>query len=144
MPIYYDSSSLLAVLLGEASQRTIISIWESDSQRNASILLEAEAIVALRRVAGISGLTTDSPRLKARFQELETYLGGVVLREVDRSVINVLRNTPELANCRSSDALHLATALLFQQQLDEPLRICSLDKRMREQALKLKFKVVPE
>ena len=144
MSIYYDSSSLLTVLLNEAGQGMIISLWEADCQRNASILLEAEAVVALRRVARISGLTTDSPCMKARLQELETYLAGVVLRDVDHAVISVLRNTPELANCRSSDALHLATAILFQQQLGEPLRICSLDQRMREQAARLKFKVVPE
>ncbi|MBI4027956.1 MAG: hypothetical protein HY360_23430 [Verrucomicrobia bacterium] len=66
------------------------------------------------------------------------------MREVDRSVLDTLWKTTELAQCRTLDAIHLATAFLFQQQLDEPLRICSLDKRMREQALKLKFKVAPE
>jgi len=39
--------------------------------------------------------------------------------------------------------LHLATAILFRQNLDEPLELCALDERMRALAATLGFAVTP-
>jgi hypothetical protein len=55
----------------------------------------------------------------------------------------VVRHTPAPADSRSLDALHLATAMLFRHNLDEPLQICALDDRMRALATSLHFAVTP-
>jgi len=140
---YYDSSAILEVLLGGAQRRAVIRCWGADRLRVSSILLEAESLTVLRRVAFDAGLAPGAPAIKKRLDALDDYLGGLVVREVDWDVIEIMRNTAELGNCRSLDALHLGTAILIQQHLDEPLNICTLDRRMRQAASALGFPILP-
>ena len=68
----------------------------------------------------------------------------MIIREVDRDVLETLRRLPALETCRSLDALHLATAMLFQEHLDKRLKLCALDGRMRTAAKRLQLMVVPD
>lgn len=137
MATYYDSSALLEVALGGASARAVVACWDEDPVRVASVLLEAESLVVLRRAAS-------RVRGKRRIGLLDELLAAIVVRDVDSEVLRVLRRAPSLSSCRSLDALHIATALFFRLHLDEPLRICVLDRRMRELATAHGFPVVPE
>ena len=143
MATYYDSSAVLEVLLIRPHHKEVMAYWDSDQERFSSILLEAETLVSLRRLSYQTNLAIDSPVMKGRFVELENYLQSMELQQVDEDILAILRQTPSLSNCRSLDALHLATAILFQQHLEEPLRICSLDQRLRQLAVALKFGVIP-
>jgi len=143
MASYFDSSAILEVLLGRPRSEAVVECWEADRCRTGSILLEAESVTVLRRVAKHLKLKLEAPLVKKRLAALDTYLEAMVIREVDRDVVDVVRRTPSLANCRSLDALHLATAILFRQNLDEPLEICALDERMRVLAATLDFAVTP-
>lgn len=144
MATYYDSSALLAVLLGESERQKILKCWEADPQRLSSILLKAEVMASLRRASVQARLEWKSSIVKGRLSEFENYLRGITFRQIDDEVIEILNENIRFMDCRSLDALHLATACLFQQHLDEPLQICSLDQRMRQLAKTLKFKAVPE
>lgn len=108
-----------------------------------SILLEAETVTVLRRVAKEARLKPTAPLIRARLAALDDWLGAMVVRDIDREVLDLLRSTASLADCRSLDALHLATALLFRQHLEEPIRVCALDRRMRGLAAEHGFETVP-
>jgi predicted nucleic acid-binding protein len=139
----YDSSLLLAGILGQVGGTGLTDLWDKELVRVSSVLLEIECLVALRRLAGESGASDSNAWVAARMDALHPYLEGVTVKFLDEDVISILRGEPRLANCRALDAIHLATALYFQPHLTEPLRICSLDKRMRTVARSLGFPVLP-
>jgi predicted nucleic acid-binding protein len=135
---YFDSSALLEILLGGARRRVVAVCWDADPVRLGSTLLEAEAITVLRRVAPRSAPPA------GWLDALDRYLDAMIIRDVDREIVDLLRRTTSLGPCRSLDALHLATALLFQKHLDDPLRLCALDERMRRLAAAHGLAVVPD
>jgi predicted nucleic acid-binding protein len=140
---YFDSSAVLEVLLGDTRSDRIIDCWADDGDRVSSILLEAECVTVLRRIEQEGRALRSSANTRKRLEALERYLAGVTIREVDSDVLAVLKQLPVLSSCRSLDAVHLATAMLFQQHLDEPLKLCALDERMRAAGAKLRLAVVP-
>ena len=143
MPGYYDSSFLLASLLDQPGRDKLVPLWDDEPTRVSSILLEAECITVLRRVAASQPAAGAEPFLSLRMRYLDQYLAVVSLKNHDEEVNRYLRNEKRLGLCRTLDAIHLATALLFQEQFDSPLTICSLDKPMRAVAANLGFPVAP-
>ncbi len=64
-------------------------------------------------------------------------------KRIDDDILDIIRKNAFLANCRSLDAIHVATALYFKPYQDEPIQIVTLDSRMRETAGKAGFTVLP-
>ncbi len=143
MPSYYDSSFLLAALLGEAGTEELIELWDSETVRVSSVLLEVECVTVLRRAAGTLSPVAASDFLARALARLDEYLQYVSILCLDKEVVQVLRDEARLGACRSLDAIHLATALLLQAATGEPLKICSLDDAMRRLASDLGFAVLP-
>jgi predicted nucleic acid-binding protein len=143
MATYFDSSAVLEVLLGGAQAERVAACWDQETDRVTSILLEAEAVTVLRRLQTAGRRKVSGIAVAARLAALDEYLRSMTIQEVDWDVLALLRKTPQLGGCRSLDALHLATAWLFQQHLSEPLNVCSLDADMRRLAEVLAFRVMP-
>jgi predicted nucleic acid-binding protein len=142
MPTYYDASFLLAGFL-EPDQPVHQTLWDDEPVKLGSSLLEAECVTVLRRVAATWPATEATEFLTTRLEWLDRCLVSILVESVNDEVLRRLRNEPRLGNCRTLDALHLATALLFQEQLDERLTVCTLDQRMRATAHSLGFVVAP-
>ena len=143
MPGYYDSSFLLASLLDQPGRDKLVPLWDDEPIRVSSILLEAECLTVLRRAAASQPAGDGESFLALRMNFLEQYLAAVNLKNHDEEVNRCLRKEKRLGLCRTLDAVHLATAILFQEQLDAPLTLCSLDKQMREVAANIGFTVAP-
>ena len=143
MPSYYDSSFLLATLLDQPNPAKLVPLWDQEVIRVSSILLEAECVTVLRRVAAQLPPAAAARFLAGRLDLLEQYLTGMTLKNHDAEVSQFLREEKRLGLCRTLDAIHLATALLFQEQFETPLTICALDEQMRAVARDLGFLVAP-
>lgn len=143
MATYWDSSALLEILLDGAGAASAARYWRDDEVRLTSVLLEAECVTVLRRAARSLGIAPDAPALHKRVAALEGIRQAMIVRDVDGEVLDVLRRADGLDQCRSLDALHLATAMLFRLHLDEALVICTFDRRMRELATTHGFPVIP-
>lgn len=143
MPGYYDSSFLLTSLLDQPGRDQLVACWDDEPIRVSSILLEAECLTVLRRAAASQPAPVAPTFLALRLRLLKQYLAGVTLKDHDNEVNHCLRNEPRLGSCRTLDAIHLATALLFQEQFESPLTICSLDNQLRAVAVVLGFPVAP-
>lgn len=140
---YFDASLLLGAVLEEASGEEAAAVWLAAGERLASDLLRYECVVALRRAAILQELDPGGEWAAERLARLESFFQSITFKAIDDSVEAVLRANPPLARCRCLDAIHLATAMYFRPHLDEPLAICSLDRRLREAALGLGFPVLP-
>ena len=144
MALYIDSSFLLAILLEKKKERSYIRAWKKIRPRVASISLEAECVVTLRRTHRHSSRHLPSDWLQRKEAQLKELLAEVSLRTVDRAIIRQIRTKKDLCECRTLDALHLATALEFKKNSDESIAIGTLDQEMRKLSEKLGFGVYPE
>jgi hypothetical protein len=61
---------------------------------------------------------------------------------VDRAVVDALAAEPRLGQCRTLDALHLATAADLRARWGAPLAVCTLDAEMTRSATALGFEVL--
>ena len=64
-------------------------------------------------------------------------------KPLDSSIEEIIRGTPALADCKTLDAIHAATALYFRRFVEGPFEIVTIDKRMTQLAGKLGFQVQP-
>jgi predicted nucleic acid-binding protein len=140
---YFDSSALLSILLQEAKAETVATLWDEHTQRVSSILLNAECWVGMRRFLALNRMKPEGKWLEERSDFLSDALASVQIMPVDARVMEIMKSRAELAECRTMDALHLATALYFSTKGDEGIVVVSLDDRMRQAAKRLDLEVLP-
>jgi predicted nucleic acid-binding protein len=140
---YFDSSIMLAGILEQEPQDLLASLWDPAEIRLSSLLSKIECVIGIRRAAVLQDLAMDGTWCMERLRLLEAYLEELECKRIDDEILDIIRKNVFLANCRSLDAIHVATALYFKPYQDEPLQIVTLDGRMRETAGKAGFAVLP-
>jgi len=143
MACYYDSSILLAAILEQAPLDRIASLWEPTQIRLSSVLSKIESMIGVRRAAMLQKLPPDGPWCTERIRLLDSYLDELECKRIDDDNQDIIRNTSSLANCRSLDAIHVATALYYKPHLDETIQVVTLDGRLRQTAIDAGFSVLP-
>jgi uncharacterized protein with PIN domain len=138
--VYVESSAVLSWLLGE-----------SGGERVAHVLRDADAIVAsdltvleCERVlirARTSGLITEAAAADQHAALARVSLHWTLLR-VDSEVLDRCRHPFPIEPVRTLDAIHLASALTARAAVPR-VAMVSLDQRIRENAVRLGFDVVP-
>ncbi len=144
MALYYDSSLILSAILEEERDFDLAAAWDNVTVRLSSNLLQIECIIGIRRAGGILNLSPDDEWIGRRTDLLDRYFDGIHFKIMDSSIEQIIRGNPAIAHCRSLDAVHIATALYFKPNLDEPLRMGSVDQRLRKSARDLGFELFPE
>ena len=140
---YFDSSALLSVVLKETRADELSKLWEKTERKVSSILLEAECWIGLRRQWAREGSAPDAEWMAERSEYLSGVLSELDVKPVDGTILSMIRNEPILAECRTLDAVHLATALLFKSKSDDGFSLVTLDQRMRLTARRLRLEVLP-
>jgi len=140
---YFDSSAILSGLLEEKGRPQLRGLWDGADERLSSSLLKIECIIAIRRAALLQSVALDVAWADKRLELLSPFMDALNFKAVDGSIEEIIRLTPALADCRTLDAIHVATALHFKPNVESPLEIVTLDKRMRQLALRVGFQVQP-
>lgn len=143
MVAYFDSSAVLSFLLQQKEGVEAAKIWMDHDARVSSLLLKAECHINLHRNAGSLPKSAAKEWLQDRLVVLSGCLTEVNLKDVDASILEIINHELGLMECRTLDAIHLATALFFREKGDEDFVLVTLDTRMRQTAAKLKIKVLP-
>jgi uncharacterized protein len=116
--IYVDSSALVKLVVEEPESGPLRALLERDPDQLASAIVEIEVIRAVRRAV---------PELTAQAQRVVSQITVVEPNEAIRMRAAVL----EPVTLRSLDALHLATALELEDELNVLL---TYDERMAASA----------
>ena len=134
MPGYFDSSVLLSLLLGDPSSREARELWLKEEERVSSVLFEVECLNVLRRIAKQE---FDPKWLAAKEKILSGFLEEISLQNIDGQILEIIRREMRLSDCRSLDAIHIATALFFKSASPQPLAFHTFDNRMQKLAAEL-------
>lgn len=140
---YFDSSVLLAVLLGEARAEEAAKLWLGHEDKVSSILAEVECLNGLRRYAAKMGKKIPSKWLEEKIAFLGESMTDLTAKHMDGEILSVVKAESGLSDCRTLDAIHVATALFFKSKGETDLHLVSFDDRMRETAKKLGLSVLP-
>jgi predicted nucleic acid-binding protein len=143
MVCYFDSSILLAGMIDQKPKQGVTTLWERAEVRVSSLIIKIECVISIRRAGALQKLPPDDRWCTERIRLLDGFLEKLSCKSVDSEILDIVRKSSVLANCRSLDAIHVATALYFAPHLDEPIQIVTLDSRLRETALKAGFTVLP-
>lgn len=132
MAVYIDTSFLLAIAQGESGAAGYLALWEDDPERFSSRLLWAECAISLKR--GNAEVVQHEAARKL--------LSGVSALELTKKIVDMLEAEPKFSQCRTLDAIHLATALELSHHADR-IVVLTLDRRMRTAAAGLSLQVAP-
>lgn len=143
MASYFDSSLFLAAMLGQSGAEAFAKRWDQEPVKLSSLLIETESVTAIRRLASTQTTSDPVDFISENSRLLYRHLPALTVKPVDDEVVARLNSEVRLGGCRTLDAIHLATALLYQDHSDEPIVVCSNDTRMRTVALKLGFHLFP-
>jgi predicted nucleic acid-binding protein len=142
---YFDSSLFLAILLDEDKQDEAVYIWKSNPMKISSILLKIETNISLlkfyKRNVYKFGINWFNEKKALR----KKLLSEVFFNDITESFADVMEQNDIhiLANCKSLDAIHLATALDISEKYDKSeVCICSFDKNMLKVAKELGFETI--
>ena len=144
MAAYIDSSFLLSIILGQNEPDNLENFWHANPVRVSSLLLDAECLIALRRLAGQNEKTITRKWLPEKQKSLNTLLEEISRKSITKTTIEILQDRKSLSRCRTLDAIHIATALEFRAHADENITICTLDTRMAAIASKNGFDLYPK
>jgi predicted nucleic acid-binding protein len=137
---YFDSSTVLSILLNENRQEEAYSLWHNSKIKVSSILLKIETIVTLRRTYEQNKTKFDSNWLGRKTKELEEYLNEVNYIIIDEEIERIIHLRKELSNCKTLDAIHIATALQYREICEENTNLYTFDISMHSLAGHFKFK----
>lgn len=140
MILYAESSAVLAWLLAESDATAVAATLRRAGHVIVSDLLFVECDRACIRAQALGALSAEQAA-SARALLARTGAHWECLR-ISAAVIERSRQPFPLEPVRSLDALHLASALAARSALPS-LRLVSLDRRVRENALRLGFEVLP-
>ncbi|MBN2535963.1 MAG: PIN domain-containing protein [Spirochaetales bacterium] len=142
MACYYDSSFIIAAILNNEENINFLEIWDKDPIRLSSTILKIECIISIRRL-GMSDVKRDEEWEKKSINTIKDYFPYITFRKCDEEIEKLIMEDNRFSLCRTLDAIHIASAFYFKPYLKEDIIICTLDKRMRQTAQLLDFKIYP-
>ena len=139
---YFDSSAVLAMLFQQEVASDVLGLWETSSYRVSSFLTYFECVnVNSRYCAGLPVVNRQKWGAESS-RWIDNAMRSLSLHEVNASVLERLKRESKLVDARTLDAIHLATALIFQDA-GVQVELVTFDERMRKCASQLGLSVLP-
>ncbi len=139
--VYVDTSALMKQYVGEAgSSQTIAFLREAD-YLGSSILVKVELVAAIAKVLRMNLFDPESANaMVSQFNEDSINLQII---SVDHAVVRRAANLAWELQLRGYDAIHLASALVWREDLGEEIILATFDRQLWDAAHKVNLAVWP-
>ena len=138
---FWDTSSLVALVLEEKQTARIREISREDQERAVWILSEVEAASAFWRRSRANELTDEARQAAQR--SIDVVLANAVVVSDVPAVVQHARRILATHTLRAADAMQLAAALVACDDDPSRLPLVTLDDRLAEAAVREGFTVLP-
>jgi len=128
------------MLLADSHAAKALKQWELAELRLGSKLLLFECQVVIHRCVARMHTEVSTEWSKNAQEWLSRITKSLILHEIDDRVRITIEKTPKLGACRTLDAIHLGTALIFQSE-GATLEVSSFDARLNEAATNLELQL---
>jgi len=126
---YFDSSVILAMLFNQSSAEMALKHWEAGEHRVTSMLTAFECINVAQRFRQKLPQVTQ----KSWWPQAESWLSKILSQlnryQINETVLKRMKSEAKLSQCRTLDAIHLATMLLYYDA-GVTVQLVTGDKRM--------------
>ena len=135
MVYYIETSIILSIILGDHFHDKAIKIWNTPSEKVSSILTLIEATIVLRRIYKNQKKSLPSQWLSKHEKQLKELISECNLMKIDESIQSIVELKKEIADCRSLDGIHVATAIFLKDTMHSSnFAFYSFDNRVNEVA----------
>jgi uncharacterized protein len=142
MIVYFDSSALVKRYIAEPASSQVESLVAEAAIAATSLITRAEVAAALARAVRMNWLTYDvAARALKAFQQHWSVLFRLNIRE---ATIERAGGLAWEQGLRGYDAVHLASALLWQSGLSQPVTLATFDRQLWDAAQLVGLEVWPE
>jgi predicted nucleic acid-binding protein len=142
MIVYFDSSALVKLYLTETASAQVEALLAEATVAGASLISRAEVAAALAKAMRMNWLTRDeAARALKVFQQQWSALFRLNIRE---TTVERAEGLAWELGLRGYDAVHLASALLWQQSISSPITLATFDRQLWEAAQLIGLEVWPE
>ena len=142
MIVYFDSSALVKRYIAEPASAQVESLVAEAGIAATSLITRAEVAAALARAVRMNWLTHNvAARALKTFQQHWSMLFRLNIREV---TIERAEGLAWEQGLRGYDAVHLASALLWQSGLSQPVTLATFDRQLWDAAQLAGLEVWPE
>lgn len=132
---YIETSIILSIILGDHFHDKAIKIWNTPSEKVSSILTLIEATIVIRRFYKNQKKSLSSKWLSKQEKQLKELISECNLMKIDQSIQSIVEIKKEIADCRSLDGIHVATAIFLKDTMHSSnFAFYSFDKRINEVA----------
>ena len=141
MIVYFDTSALAKLYLAEDESGSVKHLAEEAQVVGSSVLARVEMSAAIARAVRMQQLARASAaRIVQSFRRtwpdyIALQVSEAVLSEADRLAWEL--------GLRGYDAVHLASARIWEQAIGEPVTVATFDRLMRGAVLEVHMQVWP-
>ncbi|MGV3667744.1 MAG: PIN domain-containing protein, partial [Leptospira bouyouniensis] len=114
MIYYIETSIILSIILGDPFNEKAVKIWNAPSEKVSSILTLIEATIVLRRFFKSNKKNLSAQWLSKHEKLLKEFLSECSLMKIDENIQSIIELKKEIADCRSLDGIHVATAIFLK------------------------------
>jgi predicted nucleic acid-binding protein len=142
MIIYFDSSALVKRYLAEANSPQVDTLIERAGIVGTSLITRAEVSAAIAKAVRLNWVTREDG-MKA-LQTFRAQWADIINTEVTEVVVAKADSLAWEHNLRGFDAMHLASALTWQETLGEVVTFAVFDRQLWEAASRVGLAAWPE
>lgn len=140
MVCYIETSIILSLLLEDEFYDEAVKIWNSPNEKVTSILTGIESLIVIRRYYKANTKRLNSKWLSVQEKKIKEMLSECNLLNIGEDIQKIIELKKEIAECRSLDAIHVATAIYFKDQVGvSRISFYSFDKRVNSVCEKFGF-----
>ena len=141
MILYLDTSALVKRHIQEMGTSDVISWMRAAQTIGMSVITRAEAAAAFARMVRMSVI--DKPTAESLLGEFRQHWPQYIrLRVTEITIARADAMAWELG-LRGYDAVHLASAVMWQEALQEPVTMATYDRQLWEAAAQIGLRVLP-
>ncbi|HLB48129.1 MAG TPA: type II toxin-antitoxin system VapC family toxin [Anaerolineales bacterium] len=142
MIVYADASALAKRYLAEAGSAEIETLVRQADIVGTSVITRVEVSAAIAKAVRIGSLErTEAERILRAFRQHWLELGALQVTEALVAEADTLAWEHGL---RGYDAVHLASALVWQEAISEPVVLAAFDRQLWDAAQKVGLSAWPE
>lgn len=140
--IYLDTSALVKQYVQENGSRDVQKLIRTADYAGTSLITQAEMAAALARATRM-GLIP-SGEAEAAWEEFQTDWDSLSRLKVSRQIIDLSSTLAWKYPLRGYDAVHLASAVLWQETLETRIALATFDRELWSAGFQVGLTVWPE
>lgn len=139
--VYIDTSAILKEYLGEDFSQETVSFLRKADFLGSSVLLKVEFTSGIAKAIRMGWINPEVAQQV--FSLFNTEVADLHLISVDQTIINRAAELAWQFGLRGYDAVHLASAWVWQEDLGEMVTLATFDRPLKDAAQQMGLKTWP-